>query len=76
MLVGFRGKFWSGGGFKSNAATPEEAAEEVFQKVRNNFPEGPEGICEATVTDFPRFACVLTRDRETGKWTKVSEISF
>lgn len=73
MLVGFRGEVWAGGAFESNAATPEEAAEEVFQKVRDNFPEGPNGIREATVTDFPRLACVLTRDPETGKWIRLSE---
>lgn len=76
MLVGFRGQVWSGGAFKSEAATPEEAAEEVYQQVKDTFPEGPDGIYEATVTDFPRMACVLTRDPTTGKWTKTSEANL
>lgn len=73
MLVGFRGERWSGGAFESDAATPEEAAEVVYQQFKDNFPEGPEGIREVVVTDFPKLMCVLTRNPKTGKWTRTKD---
>jgi len=71
MLVGFRGSVWGGGDFESRARTPERAAEIVYQKVKKNFPEGPNSIVEACVTDFPHFAVTLKRIGE--KFFRVSE---
>lgn len=73
MLVGFRGKAWSGGCFESRAKTPERAAELVVKKHGKDFPLGVEGIDEVVVTDFPRFACTLVRGK-SGKWVKSSMV--